>query len=60
MVKTKTTYFRSCLQLGVGGFPKATNTSSSDQLEMTSPSGLSAATSENDEQLEEPPSSLLR
>uniref|UniRef100_A0A3Q7EFT7 Uncharacterized protein n=1 Tax=Solanum lycopersicum TaxID=4081 RepID=A0A3Q7EFT7_SOLLC len=53
-------HLRSCLQLGVGGFPKATNTSSSDQLEMTSPSGLSAATSENDEQLEEPPSSLLR
>ncbi|KAH0728171.1 hypothetical protein KY284_004036 [Solanum tuberosum] len=53
-------HLRSCLQLGIGGFPKATNTSSSDQLEMTSPSGLSAATSAKDEQLEELPSSLLR
>lgn len=53
-------HLRSCLQLGIGGFPKATNTSSSDQLEMTSPSGISAATSAKDEQLEELPSSLLR
>ncbi|KAK4737674.1 hypothetical protein R3W88_001371 [Solanum pinnatisectum] len=53
-------HLRSCLQLGIGGFPKATKTSSSDQLEMTSPSGPSAAASAKDEQLEELPSSLLR
>ncbi|XP_059280723.1 protein GAMETE EXPRESSED 2 isoform X1 [Lycium ferocissimum] len=44
----------SCLQLGIGRSPKPTNTSSkssSDQLEMTSPSGLSPSASAKDKQL---------
>ncbi|MCD7455627.1 hypothetical protein HAX54_028836 [Datura stramonium] len=47
-------HMRSCLQLGIGGCPKPTDTSSkssSDQLEMTSPSGLSPAASAKDKQL---------
>ncbi|KAM3323929.1 protein GAMETE EXPRESSED 2 isoform X1 [Capsicum chacoense] len=43
-------HMRSYLQLGIGGCPKPTNTSSNDQLEMTSPSGLSPAASTKDKQ----------
>nr|XP_009757468.1 PREDICTED: protein GAMETE EXPRESSED 2 [Nicotiana sylvestris] len=45
---------RSCLQLGIGGSPKSTDISSkssSDQLEMTSPSGINPAASAKDKQL---------
>ncbi|CAN4098029.1 unnamed protein product [Withania somnifera] len=46
-------HLRSCLPLGTGGCPKTTNTpsTSSDMLEMTSPSGLIPAASAKDEQL---------